>query len=769
MIKKLVKYFLFFFVFIGTYMLYVYCINNPISQVDKVVFGNFKLMIIQGIITVILLSVGMFYVSKSNGIELNIFKPYKILLMLFLMLFHSSGIVALWVPFFKPFKLIRFDFFIWILIILYIVFLRIKSFKPEYYKGIKFIYYRLLRSNNLNYLIFTIFFIISIGINIQFERMWHVTGDEPHHLVATQSMIEDKDINLSNNFINKTYRSFLDEDIKDPHVFIVDGKFLPLHFLGLSTLAIPFFAFKGVFGVRLLIGIIFGLAMVSLNRLLRYILKNRNLSLLLTFICGSSIPFIIYSVQIFPDVFGLLLSLVSLNIYFKYIKNKKKPIKTIDLLLFSFCAAIMPWFQIRMVLLTLPLYLIFYQLFFERKNFKNIVYYNLPFVISGAIFILLNLHFYNTITGSTASESSKFVTNIAKGMVGFFFDRQYGILVYSPIYIFVFSGILLVVKKRVTQFLPMLFLYLPTAILIARYSVWHSGWSPVGRYMLVWMPLLVSLAGYGILNSKGKLTYIIIGIFAAYQLFVTYHMSVFPVLNYHEWELNVKNNNLFLLYFSNFKNNLNDLLPSIRFFDNTSKFRLIIMMFTISCLLIMCFIKKEKKKHSPVIDKSDIRKARLVVVVDVFIILFLLTNLLIYTNFASKNNIKTVDVLNDVNEKYLGIYYADENFKGNPYLIRYDEKIDFNWPGIYGRPLGDAKWYSVKWKKTINLKSPKIAVIEIVTDSHVVLKVNNIENEIKHKDSKKSTFKIKLNEGTNKVEIGFNSIKLDSLITVRGI
>ena len=106
----------------------------------------------------------------------------------------------------------------------------------------------------------------------------------------------------------------------------------------------------------------------------------------------------------------------------------------------------------------LLLYLIFYQLFFERKNFKNIVYYNLPFVISGAIFILLNLHFYNTITGSTASESSKFVTNIAKGMVGFFFDRQYGILVYSPIYIFVFSGILLVVKKRVTQFLPMLFL-----------------------------------------------------------------------------------------------------------------------------------------------------------------------------------------------------------------------------------------------------------------------------------------------------------------------
>lgn len=70
-----------------------------------------------------------------------------------------------------------------------------------------------------------------------------LTGDEPHYLLITKSLIQDGDINLRNNYQNKDYLEFYPGPL-NVHAF--PGKkgreyLYSQHFPGLSVLLLPFF------------------------------------------------------------------------------------------------------------------------------------------------------------------------------------------------------------------------------------------------------------------------------------------------------------------------------------------------------------------------------------------------------------------------------------------------------------------------------------------------------------------------------------------------
>jgi hypothetical protein len=69
------------------------------------------------------------------------------------------------------------------------------------------------------------------------------TGDEPHYLLITKSLVTDGDINLAENYQNKEYRAFYDGEL-DPHARPGkrgEGTLYSRHLPALPVLITPFY------------------------------------------------------------------------------------------------------------------------------------------------------------------------------------------------------------------------------------------------------------------------------------------------------------------------------------------------------------------------------------------------------------------------------------------------------------------------------------------------------------------------------------------------
>ena len=67
-----------------------------------------------------------------------------------------------------------------------------------------------------------------------------LSGDEPHYVMISQSLVEDGDFDLKNNLEQKTYFSYLPVELRF-HGAIHSGRYRSFHLPGLSFLLAPFF------------------------------------------------------------------------------------------------------------------------------------------------------------------------------------------------------------------------------------------------------------------------------------------------------------------------------------------------------------------------------------------------------------------------------------------------------------------------------------------------------------------------------------------------
>ncbi len=75
--------------------------------------------------------------------------------------------------------------------------------------------------------VFFIPLILFIIFTPEYRYRQIATGDEPHYLLTTHSILKDKDIDLKNNYDNKDYLRFYPTDLPDRHIIKKDGKEFP--------------------------------------------------------------------------------------------------------------------------------------------------------------------------------------------------------------------------------------------------------------------------------------------------------------------------------------------------------------------------------------------------------------------------------------------------------------------------------------------------------------------------------------------------------------
>ncbi|HWC28907.1 MAG TPA: hypothetical protein VG845_02385 [Dehalococcoidia bacterium] len=162
------------------------------------------------------------------------------------------------------------------------------------------------------FLLLTLTYSFSVGLRATTGAS--ITGDEPFYLLTTQGLIDDGDLDLTQQYERESYRSFFDHPsgLWRQSVEMDDGRLLSPHEPGLSVLVIPGFLLDGLRGVQvqlmLLAALTFSLAFV-LTSLETGMLR---LSWLVTAAVGLSASVFVYSTEVYPELPAALCLVLSL-------------------------------------------------------------------------------------------------------------------------------------------------------------------------------------------------------------------------------------------------------------------------------------------------------------------------------------------------------------------------------------------------------------------------------------------------------------------------
>ncbi|MCJ7580141.1 MAG: hypothetical protein MUP98_06365 [Candidatus Aminicenantes bacterium] len=351
------------------------------------------------------------------------------------------------------------------------------------------------------------------------------SGDEPHYLLITHSLLKDGDFNVANNYADEDYSAFMPEGVKlDVHI-APGSKGHSFHSSGLSILLLPFYAVgllfsKGAvfFFVRFGMSIFGALLGIQLFLFAFQEWKNEKIALILWIIFCFSVPIFFYSLHLYPEI---ILALFSLTIFrllqFTEFWTKSK------LLLIGFLLGSFLWLHaVKYMFILIPFFLYaMWTLLKKQKVGSNIVYF-----MAGPIFlVLLHTLFSYTAYGSlspfsvslkgttTSTESLSLLKEIfsegsmkirLETLLGYFFDQRDGLLLYAPVYFFGFLGMIELGRKNLKKLLTILFLTAPYVLGLA-FLTQRGAYAPQARTQVAVFWAMGIFVGYFLVYNGRKI------------------------------------------------------------------------------------------------------------------------------------------------------------------------------------------------------------------------------------------------------------------------
>ncbi len=383
-----------------------------------------------------------------------------------------------------------------------------------------------------------------------------LVGDEPHYLAISQSISKDGDLNVFNQYARDEYREFINYRLTH-HSKVGKGfkKWYSFHLPGLSFTLAPFFLLKIpipllYFLVRIYLGLFAALLGVVVYLLTLKIWKREKLSLFIFFSFMFTAPVFFYSFHIFAELQVLLLILSS--IWFSLFKDN---IRRKDLLYAGLFLGMTVFWGMKYIIFISLFSLFFFIKKFREKDLKS----GLTFVVFPAAFMLLFLVYLYFAYGSLSpmsvytgvlteaqkveySEGMKSIKiqNRIETLFDYFFDQRDGLILYSPIYLFFFPGLILALKNF-RKYYPHLVISIASFVylLYHGYSTVRPGYCPQARYLLpvIWTLMLFVIIYYIESNNKiFKKLYIFIpfysGFIILYQIFNPFTLYQSTTHNY---------------------------------------------------------------------------------------------------------------------------------------------------------------------------------------------------------------------------------------------
>ena len=313
-------------------------------------------------------------------------------------------------------------------------------------------------------------------------------GDEPHYLLIAESLLKDGDVDLMNQFESRAFSTFTGAAL-EPHTAPRSPKdrLYAIHTPGLSLLIAPGFALAGFSGARAVVSLIMAGVVALLFMAARSMLGSETAAFV--FIAGTfASPLPIYANALFPDsvatlaVAATLAALVAAT-------ARLEALATLSI-------ALLPWLHPRF--LPLAALLATALAFHPGLGWRRLAIFFGPLGVSVAA---LMAHF-QSLFGSMALSaaygpsfsSDVSIARIPWGAAALALDRQFGLLLFSPLVLLGFPGLLAWWKQN--RWMAALLLAVVLALMGTggAFSMWWGGASAPARFLIGAIPALVLIA-----------------------------------------------------------------------------------------------------------------------------------------------------------------------------------------------------------------------------------------------------------------------------------
>jgi len=361
------------------------------------------------------------------------------------------------------------------------------------------------------------------------------TGDEPHYLLITQSLLADGDINVYNDYRGERTRILYPGPLEN-HAF--PGKNGPeheysRHLPGISVLVLPSYlagewAAKAlapgpgqsavrtriiIFVSRLTICLLAAALGAAFFLLALRVFGRTGPSLLAWAVFSFTSPLIYFSQLIYPEIPVALVAIL----VFLFVILDKEP-RPAALWLAGAGIAILPWFGIKYIAISAVLF-VFCLPALRRAGLRagsGLLSLSLIPAVSVGAYLYLFWTLYGTLSPTAvygnafptdhiafATKSGPGLSEVLRFAFGYLFDQRFGIIPHSAVYILLFAGAALLWKRNRKAAFPFLVLFAVYWIQTAIVRVW-GGYCPPGRLMIpvLWVPAAFVAAAFAADKSR---------------------------------------------------------------------------------------------------------------------------------------------------------------------------------------------------------------------------------------------------------------------------
>ena len=365
--------------------------------------------------------------------------------------------------------------------------------------------------------VFAASLVVFIGVGHYVKQAQGFSGDEPHYLVITHSLLVDRDLRIENNHQNLDYWDFWPGELRMHYLARGrDGVIYSIHSPGLPAFLLPAYAVTGHWGALAMVGLMAALAALAMFDLATSI-GSRPIAFATWAAVAFTIPFGLHSWLIFPEMpAALLMAWVALWVW------RDGPDRPWPWVWRGAALSLLPWLHMKfsVLLLVSGLWLAF-QLW---PRIRLVVAFLAPIAISGVLwlgsFYVMYGDFNPTVAYGYSQGAGLAWLNIPRGLLGLSFDQEYGLLPYSPIFAVSVLGAWAMVRRRDTRgyLIGVLLLIVPFLVSTTRLYMWWGGGSVPARFLVPILPLLAPMITVAIRDLRGSAARSAIALGLAYSV-----------------------------------------------------------------------------------------------------------------------------------------------------------------------------------------------------------------------------------------------------------
>jgi len=379
---------------------------------------------------------------------------------------------------------------------------------------------------------------------LPYHNSWMPTAsDEPHYLIIMQSLTQDHDVDLTNNYDSEAYREFYPDELRERHVIQVGPWQYPIRDLGLPLIGALPFAAGGRAGVVALMGLVAAALAAQLYLACRDLRIGHRPALVAAALACLTHPILSYTTQVYPELLAALAFVSAARLV-----RAGRAATPLALAGAGACVGVLPWLSTRAALIALGVGLVIAYSALRplapatlSQRAARVLAAALPFLALLGALSFVNWQLFGKFMPGAAyylvSDQQQVLTFAPQvGTLGLLFDRTFGLIPRAPIYLLAALGVVPLWRRGASVPLVALLLgWLAAFIFIASIAYWWADGAPPSRYILAGLPFLAVLLAGGLerLESQRLVGWRALATgLAGFSLFIAYVYAVLPNIGY---------------------------------------------------------------------------------------------------------------------------------------------------------------------------------------------------------------------------------------------